>query len=158
MSQLILIVEDDAEMRNIYRRTLERAGYEVVEARDGQDGLSKLEEHTPALLIVDMLMPNMNGAAFLERVRDNPEFVETPAIVITAFPRHRETAVDFAAYQFLTKPVRPNDILAAVRKALVDKPKEETEDETPKDTEVKVKDAEATVKEATPDTNSTGEA
>ncbi len=117
----ILVVEDDPELRNIYRQTLERGHYAVFEAQNGIEALQQFDAILPDLVILDMMMPTMNGADVLPRLREKPHGQHIPLIVITAYPKFRESALHYRVDHFLTKPVRPQEILQAVEAVFGDK-------------------------------------
>lgn len=114
----ILIVDDDAELRGIYRQTLERQGYNVSEAEDGVEAINKINESKPDVLILDMMMPRMAGASVLKLLSENNTLESIRRVVVTAYPNYRDTALSFNVDQFLVKPVRPSDIVNAVKIAL----------------------------------------
>jgi two-component system cell cycle response regulator DivK len=103
----ILIVEDKATSRELLRNILEPRGYEVIEAVDGLDGLTKAFEHQPNLILLDLHMPQLSGMEVLGRLRADPRFHATPVIALTASAmqgdRERALAAGFDGY--LTKPV-----------------------------------------------------
>jgi len=80
----VLLVEDDAETRAMMRRTLERAGWEVAEAENGRVALERLGQHVPRLVLLDLMMPEMDGFEFLDALRRRPELRALPVIVVTA--------------------------------------------------------------------------
>ncbi len=114
----ILIVEDDEELRNIYRQALQREQYVVYEAVDGADALQQIDGIMPDLVILDMMMPRMGGPTVLQMLRQNPLYEKMRFVVITAYPQFRESALSYNVDQFLTKPVRPSEIVEAVRAAI----------------------------------------
>ncbi|NDJ85513.1 MAG: response regulator [Chloroflexi bacterium] len=119
MSQIrILIIEDDEELRQIYRQALEREAYEIYEAADGTIAVDALESIQPHLIVLDMMMPNMRGPDVLEAIRQNPTLTDVRLVVITAYPQFRESALSYEVDQFLTKPVRPSEIVQAIKLAL----------------------------------------
>jgi PAS domain S-box-containing protein len=83
-NRLVLVVEDDAATRNVLRRGLEKAGWRVAEAENGRVGLSRLEAETPALVLLDLMMPEMDGFEFLETMRARSQWQRVPVVVITA--------------------------------------------------------------------------
>ena len=83
MSKKILAVDDSRSIRQMVKFTLEQAGFEVVDAIDGNDGLSKLNEHTIDLVITDLIMPGMDGIELITRVRQKTEYKFIPIIVLT---------------------------------------------------------------------------
>jgi hypothetical protein len=80
----VLLVEDDPETRAIMRRTLERAGWEVAEAENGRVALERLAERVPRLVLLDLMMPEMDGFEFLDALRRRPALRALPVIVVTA--------------------------------------------------------------------------
>jgi PAS domain S-box-containing protein len=81
---VVLVVEDDSATRSVMRRTLEQAGWNVTEARHGGEGLVRLAESTPAVVLLDLIMPEMDGFEFLEAMRAREDGRNTPVIVVTA--------------------------------------------------------------------------
>jgi CheY-like chemotaxis protein len=82
--QVVLLVEDDPATRAVSRRTLEGAGWSVTEARHGREGLARLAEQAPALVLLDLMMPEMDGFEFLEAMRANEAWHRVPVVVVTA--------------------------------------------------------------------------
>ncbi len=82
--QVVLLVEDDPATRAMSRRTLEGAGWSVTEARHGREGLARLAEQAPALVLLDLMMPEMDGFEFLEAMRANEAWRHVPVVVVTA--------------------------------------------------------------------------
>jgi len=80
----VLMIEDNADTREMVREMLERDGWLVVEAANGLDGLSKLDEPLPDLILLDLMMPEMDGFAFAAELRRHPEWREIPILVMTA--------------------------------------------------------------------------
>jgi len=118
MSHSILIVDDDSELRILYRAILEREGYLVDEAPNGAEALKYLMSHTPDVIVMDMLMPMLGGEAVMRRIQQMPALRDVRIVVLTAYPRFRESAQYLQADQFLVKPVKPIDIIQAISAAL----------------------------------------
>ncbi|MBP8974549.1 MAG: response regulator [Anaerolineae bacterium] len=125
MSHLILIVDDDAELRTLYRLILEREGYAVDEAANGADALKYLSNHVPDLIVMDMLMPMLGGEPVMRRIQQIPALRDVRIIVLTAYPRFRDTVRYLDADQFLVKPITPRQIVEAVRDVLSEEPRSE---------------------------------
>jgi diguanylate cyclase (GGDEF)-like protein len=106
---MILVADDDLVMRCTMRAVLEEAGYDVLEAADGTEALTLACAHTPDLLILDLIMPGMDGFELCERIRATPSLVETPILVLTGLDDssaiHR--AFETGASDFVTKPLSP---------------------------------------------------
>jgi signal transduction histidine kinase/DNA-binding response OmpR family regulator len=80
----VLVVEDDADTREMLQRMLEREGFTVTEADDGRAGLDRVAEQRPSLILLDLLMPQMNGFEFLAELQTRPEWRSIPVVVVTA--------------------------------------------------------------------------
>ena len=83
MKKVVLAIDDSVTIRDMLTFTLENAGYTVVTAADGEDGLSKLENNTFDVIITDMNMPNINGKEFLNQLRNKPALNQNPVLVLT---------------------------------------------------------------------------
>lgn len=127
MAYSILIVDDDRELRVLYRTVLERAGHVVDEAANGAEALKYLMTRTPDVIVMDMLMPMLGGEAVMKRIRQMPSLREVRIVVLTAYPRFRDSALYLQADAFLVKPVRPQQIVQAVEGTL--ETSDEPEDE-----------------------------
>jgi CheY-like chemotaxis protein len=115
MSRSVLIVDDDAGLRQLYRMALDQEGYEVTEASNGAEALREVMSRTPDVIIMDMLMPMLGGEAVMKRIQQMPTMQNVKIIVVTAYPRFRESAEFMRADQFLIKPVKPDDVLKAIK-------------------------------------------
>ena len=80
----ILVVEDDPETREIFRRAAEKHGWEVVEAENGRVGLERVAAQVPGVILLDLMMPEMDGFTFIEELRRRPDCGHVPVIVVTA--------------------------------------------------------------------------
>lgn len=80
----ILIIEDEANIRKLIAVNLKARGYQVIEAEDGQEGLEKLRDDSPSMLLLDIKLPDMSGWDVLEIMQNNPSYILVPVIVITA--------------------------------------------------------------------------
>lgn len=111
----VLIVEDDADTREVCRLLLQREGFHVLEAADGVEGLKSLKEHVPVhLVILDMAMPVMGGDGFLEEKSKDPVVAPIPVLVLTALSGIK---VDGRGQPvaFFQKPVDPQRLLGVIR-------------------------------------------
>jgi DNA-binding NtrC family response regulator len=114
----ILIVDDDLDIREVVRDRLKAMGFEVVEASDGVEAITRLREDSPAITLLDLQMPKKSGLEVLMAIRD--EGVETTTIVITAYGTIDKAveAMRAGAYDFLTKPFSPGHLEVVIGKAL----------------------------------------
>ena len=115
-STRILVVDDDAEVRDILNKVLTQAGYEVRLATNGREALEQVRSHPPQLIILDLSMPEMNGFEVMSALRVNPEWAKIPVVVVTAMAGH--SAAHLGVRGTLTKPFNIVDVQAAVRLAL----------------------------------------
>jgi CheY-like chemotaxis protein len=83
-SRSVMIVEDDPDTREVTRRTLEQGGWSVVEAENGRVGLERLASSRPGLILLDLMMPEMDGFEFVSELRKNPDWKSIPVVVVTA--------------------------------------------------------------------------
>ena len=118
--RLILVVEDSATTRKVITITLGRHGYRVVEAADGLEALSRLSEERPDLILLDVVLPRMDGYEILSIIKKNKEFKRIPVILLTSkdgfLNRVKGRLAGCAAY--LTKPFDPDRMIAEIEKRL----------------------------------------
>jgi len=116
-AQRILIAEDEVALRDFITRNLRARGFEVVEAGNGLEALAQWEREQPHLLILDIMMPRMDGLEVCRRVREQSA---TPIIVLTALDSESDkvAALDLGADDYLTKPFGVEELLARVRAVL----------------------------------------
>src|SRR5208283_4360597 len=110
MNKRILIVDDETNVRLNFRMTLETEGYEIFEARSGEEAVELFAEHSFALAILDMRMPGMDGLELLAKMRESG--IRVPAMIVTAYSDvpHAVKAMKLGAIDFLQKPLRPEDL------------------------------------------------
>ncbi|MEO6068155.1 MAG: response regulator [Gemmatimonadota bacterium] len=107
MSQLILVIEDDLDQRKLLERVLTGAGYRVLTAADGEAGIAAVAAVRPALILLDVMMPKMNGYQTCRALRQNPETAKLPIVMLTSKdqPADQFWAEEVGADVFLHKPV-----------------------------------------------------
>jgi len=117
---LILIADDEPGVRGLIRRILEREGFQTVGAEDGVRAVELAIERQPALVILDIRMPRMDGYAALTRLHADPTTREIPVIILTgqAGELYQGVSSGLGAVAHLTKPFRAHDLLEAVRRHL----------------------------------------
>lgn len=120
MAKTILVVDDSASIRQVVGITLKGAGYDIIEAVDGQDALGKLTGQRVHLIISDVNMPVMDGITFLKQVKTRPEYKFTPVIMLTTESAEAKKAEGQAAgaRAWVVKPFQPQQMLAAVSKLI----------------------------------------
>ena len=121
MSKTILIVDDSASLRQVVSIALKGAGYDVIEACDGKDALTKLDGKKIHLIISDVNMPNMDGIALVKAVKQLPAYKFTPVIMLTTEAGDGKKAEGQAAgaRAWVVKPFQPAQMLAAVSKLIL---------------------------------------
>jgi twitching motility two-component system response regulator PilG len=116
--KMILVVEDSSTTRKVIAITLSRQGYRVVEAADGLEALSKISEERPDLIMLDVILPKMDGYKILSIIKSNNEFKNIPTIMLTSkdgfINKMKGKMAGAAAY--LTKPFDPDMMIAEIRK------------------------------------------
>ena len=117
-TKTILLVDDDTELSDGLRLMLERQGYRVLQARDGQQGKSLIYQHRPDLVILDMMMPRMGGYPVLEHFRGKTD--APPIIMITANEgsRHKAYAEYLGVVDYIRKPFAMERLLESVERGL----------------------------------------
>ncbi len=116
-SLLILIVDDDEDLRILARKVLVRAGHRVLEASNGVEGLELIASQSPDLLVLDLVMPEVDGFEVLRRLRSRPSSRPLPVIVLTAHgdEERARSSFELGATDFLAKPFTPPQLDARVR-------------------------------------------
>ena len=117
MGKCILVVEDQADNRQILRDLLGNAGFDLIEAENGQEALAALASHRPDLILMDIQLPIMDGYEATRRIRANPEMKSIPIIAVTSYALTGDEAKALAAgcNAYVTKPYSPRALLAKVR-------------------------------------------
>ena len=122
MAKTILIVDDSSSLRMVVKLALVRAGYDVIEAGDGREGLAQLEKAGKVNLIVsDVNMPNMDGITFVTQVKQHPRHKFTPVIMLTTEGQDakKEQGRAAGAKAWIVKPFNPPQLLDAVSKLIL---------------------------------------
>ncbi len=121
MAKTILIVDDSASLRQVVSISLKGAGYDVIEACDGRDALTKLDGRKIHLMISDVNMPNMDGISFVKAAKLLPAYKFTPIIMLTTEAGDARKAAGQAAgaRAWIVKPFQPATVLNAVSKLIL---------------------------------------
>jgi two-component system alkaline phosphatase synthesis response regulator PhoP len=118
----ILIVDDEPFMLRLIQHHLESAGYEMIKARNGREAIEAVTRENPSVVVMDAMMPNMDGITALRQLKQEPSTRSIPVIMLTANPHKysREEAETSGAAIFLTKPFSPTQLLEEIRKHTLD--------------------------------------
>lgn len=116
----ILVADDEVFMLRLLEMTLKKGGYEVVSCRDGKEALASAATALPQLIVLDVMMPGLDGLGALRQFKENPATKEIPVVVLSA-KGHALTKVEAeasGAVLFLAKPFSPNELLSAVQQII----------------------------------------
>lgn len=120
MAKIILAVDDSTSIRQMVAFTLKSAGYSVIEAVDGQEGLDKIKDKTVDLVLTDQNMPRMDGLTLIKTLRGLPQFATTPILMLTTESSDEMKVQGKAAGAtgWIVKPFDPHKLLEVVKKVL----------------------------------------
>jgi two-component system, cell cycle response regulator DivK len=120
LAPLILLAEDFEDVREMYGTCLAFEGFQVVFASDGAEAVEAARDRRPNLVLMDMMMPRMDGLEATRAMKDDPELRSIPILMLTAntYEHHRQAARDAGCDGYLTKPCSPETLVQAVRDAL----------------------------------------
>ena len=116
----ILVVDDEPDILQILTYNLEKEGYQVFTASDGEAGIRIAEKERPVLIILDIMMPKMDGVAVCRYLRGKPEFSKTLIAFLTAMEEETSqiAALDFGGDDYITKPIRPKVLISRIKALL----------------------------------------
>ena len=113
----VLVIDDEAPIRLLCRVNLEAEGMEVLEASDGPAGLEQARNHTPDVILLDVMMPGLDGWRVAEELLDDPTTEDIPIVFLTARAELRDRArgIDLGGVDYVTKPFNPVELAPLVR-------------------------------------------
>lgn len=120
----ILLVDDDPDFLFSTKIILENSGYKIITAANGKQGINKAKSEQPDLIVLDVMLPDYDGFSICRELKDNPETVQIPVIILTSVSKKRDASyADVIAYchkadEFLEKPVDKDELLFSIRKLL----------------------------------------
>ncbi|OGD57137.1 hypothetical protein A2V71_01740 [Candidatus Berkelbacteria bacterium RBG_13_40_8] len=117
----VIMVDDDKMLVDMYKERLELAGYNVVVSRNGEEGLAKVREEKPDIVLLDIMMPKINGYEALASLKSDPQTKDIPVIMLSALMRdfNREKAVEAGADDYLIKSeAMPSDVITKIEQVL----------------------------------------
>jgi len=120
-SKTVLYVEDEPEMIDLVRLILGRKGYNVIGAHGGQEGLSMIQQHNPDLVLLDLMMPDMDGWDVYQHIKSGENTRHIPVIVITAKAQSIDKVLGLKIARvddYISKPFSPSDLVASVQRVL----------------------------------------
>jgi DNA-binding response OmpR family regulator len=118
--QVIVVADDDEDVRELIQFRLTRAGYRVEAGKDGEEALRLIRSEHPALAVLDIMMPKLNGYEVTQRVRSDPAFGQLPVLLLTASVQEGAATVGFeaGANDHMRKPFSPQELVLRVRSML----------------------------------------
>lgn len=118
MSDTILIIEDNEQNLYLMRFLLEKSGYAVADARNGEDGIRAAIDLEPSVILLDIQLPVMDGYAVARHLRKQPTLATTPIVAVTSYamPGDREHAMAAGVTDYIEKPINPDLFVDQVRK------------------------------------------
>ena len=116
----ILVIDDDAAINELVKINLELHGYEVIQALNGTEGFALAKQEQPELIVLDVMMPEVDGYTVAQRIRQTPEISETPIIMLTALSELKDkvSGFDIGVDDYLTKPFEIEELIVRVRALL----------------------------------------
>ncbi|MDQ3876844.1 MAG: response regulator [Actinomycetota bacterium] len=121
MPKTILIVEDEDAVRELEKFILEQEGFDVMEARDGLEGLAKAEFKKPDLILLDLMMPDVSGGRMFDEMKDHPVTAGIPIVVVTGKPDAHETFDDqIGPENVIMKPFESEALIARIKQHIGD--------------------------------------
>lgn len=113
----IIIIEDEADIRDVLEYNLEREGYKVLTAVDGQKGLELIQEKIPDLVLLDLMLPKLDGLEVCRRLKNDAETTSIPIIMVSAKGEERDIVLglELGADDYISKPFSPKELLARVK-------------------------------------------
>ena len=118
--KLVLVADDNDDILALVTFRLERAGYTVIQAHDGEEALRMAAEHRPSLAILDLMMPRLDGYEVTRGIRRDPGIADMPVVLLTARSQEADVArgFDVGADDYIRKPFSPEDLLSRVQAIL----------------------------------------
>jgi len=120
MAKCILVVDDSETVRQVLQLTLSKVGFEVIEAEDGVDALSKLSGQPVDMIVTDLNMPNMDGLELIKKVRESGDYRFTPIVMLTteSSEEKKKAGREAGASGWIVKPFKPEQLLKVVKLVL----------------------------------------
>jgi CheY-like chemotaxis protein len=118
MPKTVLVIDDEEVVVDIAKRKLMERGFHVLTAGNGEEGLARLKEMIPDLIVLDVQMPKMNGYTFIVEKSKNPSYAGIPVIVVTAYNQSEPLFERHGVHSYLLKPLKLQELLDRVSQVL----------------------------------------
>ena len=118
--ETVLVIEDEADLREVLTYNLRREGYRVFASASGTEGLERLRETSPDIVLLDLMLPDLDGIEICQRIRRDPQRKRTPVIMVTAKGDESDVVLGLGvgADDYMTKPFSPRELIARVKAVL----------------------------------------
>jgi DNA-binding response OmpR family regulator len=130
MAQKILVVDDEDDLAELLAFNLREAGYEVIKASSGTEALNRARSSLPDLILLDLMLPELDGMAVCEILRRLPSTSQIPIIMVTAWTSEQSRVLGFeaGAADYVTKPFSPRELILRINRVLHIRTKKEPQD------------------------------
>lgn len=120
MGKVVLVVDDEVQLVEMIKMRLEANGYSVITAYDGQEALNKAKKNKPDILILDLMLPKMDGYKVCGLLKKDARFAKTPIIIFTARAQEEDVVLgkELGAEAYITKPFEPQALIAKIKELL----------------------------------------
>jgi DNA-binding response OmpR family regulator len=119
--KVVLLVDDDLTLREMYEERLKAEGFEIIQASNGEEALTKARENKPNIILLDIMMPKVNGFDVLKEIKADPDIKDTPVIILTALIQDvdRVQGKKLGAADYIVKSeTMPGEVIAKIKNAL----------------------------------------
>lgn len=112
----VLIADDELRLRKVIALYMSKCGYEIIEAGNGETAIGLAKENKPDAIVLDVMMPGMTGIEATKKIRELPEFADTPIILLTANASEDDIKIGLAsgANKYITKPFSPKELVESI--------------------------------------------
>jgi two-component system response regulator VicR len=127
--KIILCIEDESEMIDLTRLVLEREGFEVMGAVGGKQGMELMQQHKPDLVLLDLMMPDMDGWEVYRQMKVDKNLADVPVIIVTARAQNIDKVLGLQVAKvddYVTKPFGPKELLQSINRILNEQPSTDT--------------------------------
>lgn len=114
----ILFADDEPDIQNVVKTILSKEGYEVIIAKDGKEVLNLVKSNRPDLIVLDYMMPVLDGIETCKTLKKDLETKSIPVIMVTGYPEEKQNSLNAGAVDFITKPIDKTDLLLRIKSIL----------------------------------------
>jgi len=118
MNRKLVLIDDDPDMLALTRLMLSRQGFEIVEAHDGNQGLATVQQAKPDVVLLDLMLPDIDGWEVCRRLKADPQTKDIPVLIISARPKPKTGQVDVEIAGYISKPFQSTHLVASINAAL----------------------------------------